>query len=263
MNITNDPTTIDQATALRREYETRLQQHPDLAKLHTPTPATTVPRLVTDAMKDEDYARVITVARQKSSYENDIDDLARRRLAKQPVSMDEQLRVIQQGDQIERGLRDSAGAVFRRARFDPVSKAYAAAVADHPVPREIYDSVPAYLTEDERGAMTYVGWGPDHPIWQELPRHSTVPSATTFGETLARTADRLQQLECAANKLDYSRAPRHLIGEHILTLAGGDWLSDLIVFLIFVFIFLPWLFFESIRTIESGIWDSIRGIFGL
>jgi hypothetical protein len=118
------------------------------------------------------------------------------------------------------------------------------------------------MTQDERDAFDYVGCGPDHPMWQELPKHIDV-AGSSEDQSLSRLNSRLEQLDTAAGRIDYSRAPRHLINEQVLTLAGSDWLSDLIVFLLFVFVFLPWLFFQFISTIESGIWDMIRGIFGM
>jgi hypothetical protein len=254
------------AIARRNAYDELLSQHPMVKALGRPAtlgsakPAAGVPALIAEAMQDPHLAKVITTARAKHSYENAVDDLARQRLAKAATSRDGDSALIRQGGQVEHDLHATQRAALRRGRLDPARIAYAAATADHPVPGDILADVPSHLHPAEQDAMTYVGWAPDHPMWHEM----FTPDADrpTPDKTGAKTADLIERLEGAADRIDYDRAPRHLIEKGVLTLGGNQSYQDLVMFLIFLLVVLPFLvepFREANESLFEQLWHSVFG----
>jgi len=145
--------------------------------------------------------------------------------------------------------------------LDPARETYAAAAVDHSVPIEILDDIPAHMNQSEQAAMKYIGWGPDHPIWQEVTR--TSQHHTTWRLTSKETTDILMQLETISGQFDYSRAPRHLVKEGVLTVGGNDWVEDIILLAIFLFFVLPWLFQAFFIAQVGWIQDFIRARLGI
>ena len=253
---------------LREEYEDRLYQHPSLKGIRpimsSSTRATGVsgePRLVSAAMADQEVATAIAAVRRVRAFEDEVDDLAQRRLKKEPFPRAQEETLLNKGQVAEEDFRNSVRILARKARISPNLNAYGEAAREIPVPGAILGDIPSYWNQDEREAMTYLGWGPEHPAWKEIGDRSRSAEA---GQNLSHDAmaKLLENIERSAPKLDYARSPRHLQEQGILTIVGNDWLDDLVWLCLFLLIFLPWLFWQTVSANSPWIVTYVLGALG-
>jgi len=256
------------ASTIRKEYEDRLYQHPSLKAIRgraqsssKKTPVAGAPKLIAIAMQDEETAGAITAFRRVRDYETKVGDLARRRLMKEAVPLSQEETLAKKGKEAETDFRTSIGTLARKARLNPDLGAYGQAAREIPVPAEILGDIPSYLNQDEREAMAYLGWGPEHAVWKEIAEKGQEGKGRTALSD-DDMAELLQNIENSAPKLDYSLSPRHLHEQGILTIGGNDWVEDLIAIALFFLIFLPWLFWEFVRQNAPWIVEFILGALG-
>lgn len=235
-----DPTRA--ARKRRQEYEERLAGHSSVKALRArarPQPRKPlkrgVPKLIAEAMQDDELADAITSIRRMNRYEQAVDDLARKRLNEEDVPLESEIKLIRQASGVENGLHRAVRTMARLARLDPATEAYAAAGANIPIPDEMLADLPAHLTQSERAAMRYVGWGPKHAIWQEMSRNTRNRKKRRLAPS--EITELLWSLEHEEDRGDYQRAPRHLVEEGILTL-GGSQSDPALIALLFYLIFI-------------------------
>jgi hypothetical protein len=255
-------------TMRRDEYENKLYQHPSLKAIRTRENSVSkkplekgVPRLIGAAMQNAETATAINAFRRVRDYEAKINNLARRRLMKETIPIAEEEALVKKGMEAEKDFRNSLGILYREVRINPDLKAYGEASRGLPVPDEIMDDIQSNLNQDEQEALAYLGWGPEHAIWQEIAEKSRERKAKTMSND--DMTGLLENIEKSAAGIDYSFSPRHLHQQGILTIGGNDWLEDIIVLAIFFFFVLPWLFWSFVNSFESWIINYIRGRIGI
>ena len=108
----------------RQEYEELLKQHPKIKALYQEKTTNSeqplkrgVPKLIAEAMQNEEFAQAIIVVRRKYRYEYEIDDLTHRRLQKETISLDSEIKLIREGDAIEQDIRKTLGPLTRKVRL--------------------------------------------------------------------------------------------------------------------------------------------------
>lgn len=180
---------------------------------------------------------------------------------REAISLTEEQTLVTQGIKAEQDFRNSVGTLTRKVRLNPDLKAYGEAARAVPFPAEILGDIPSYLNQDEQEAMTYLGWGPEHAMWKEIADKTREGKANKSLSQDDMTG-LLENIEKSAPRLDYSLSPSHLHQNGILTIGGNDWLDDLIALAIFIFIVLPWLFWQFVYSNSPWIVDYILHTFG-
>jgi hypothetical protein len=252
----------------RQEYEERLKQHPRVKALRQQKPSGPqkplkrgVPELIALAIQDPELADSIGAVRRLNNYERKVDDLARRRLKKETISTEVEIKLVREGNEVERGFRKAMEILARKAHQEPATEAYAEAAISNPMPDEILDDLPSHLNNEEQAAMKYLGWGPEHAIWKETARIAR--QQNRHNPTPGETIEMLKRIENSANQFDYSRAPRHLVKEDILTLGGNSTADELVALFLILLVILWWLIPAIIEGIRDWFCSYFHGRTGI